>query len=73
MDQNLWNGVKYKKWPAIHDMYYLIGEKHQTFKNVGLKWGRWIMEWNEWNMEWSEVWMNEVKWSMDEWMKWDGP
>ena len=36
-----------------------------------MKWGGWNMEWNEWNMEWSEVWMNEVKWSMDEWMKWN--
>ena len=79
MDHNLWNGVEYEKWAAIHDMYYLIAEKHQTLKiwnwnevmKYGMKWMKYGMKWSM--NEWSEMeygWVNEMEY---EWMKWNGP
>ena len=72
MDHNLWNGVKYEKWPEIHDMYYSIAERHQTFKKIwngnevdhGVKWKKcgWMNE-----MEYG--WMNEMENEMDH--KWN--
>ena len=71
MDHNLWNGVKYEKWPAIHDMYYSIAERHQTLKiwngnevDHGVKWMKcgWMNE-----MEYG--WMNEMENEMDH--KWN--